>query len=424
MKIFKELIMKDFGWKLLSVAIATAMWFLVININQPVDNRNFTKTIVLENMQVLTDRGLTIANAEELESTRITIKVKSQRTALDRLSQNTDWLKASVDVTALEYAKSGDKVTLQVDVSMPGMYSGYTIVSKSPTIIEAHVEELASKKMKIDVAINGETESTMLSEAKLSQDVVTVSGAASAVARVSFVRGYVNVQDIALGAQLQVSLIPYDKDGAPVKGVVLDTNTITVGYDIYSTKFLSVQVNLLGEVMEGYELGETTTIPAQVEVMGAEDALQNLMYLQLTPIDISGQTSTITQNYPISDYLPEGVFVRDVSHVQVSVEILAKKGKTLLLDADKIKLENEDPTKNYTLKGTAIIPLHGEDELLEGITSYNIIATVDVQGMSAGEHRLLVNPQLPSGVTAGYGYIAVLVEDVVEINDDPSSGED
>lgn len=32
MKKFQELLTKDLGWKLLSIAIAATMWFMVINI--------------------------------------------------------------------------------------------------------------------------------------------------------------------------------------------------------------------------------------------------------------------------------------------------------------------------------------------------------------------------------------------------------
>jgi len=110
MKKFQEMLMKDLGWKLLSIAIAIIMWFMVININQPVDTRTYSKYITLENMDVLTDRGLTVRNADELISTKVNIKIKAQRTALDRLNQSNDWLQVSIDLGGLGSAMDGDKV--------------------------------------------------------------------------------------------------------------------------------------------------------------------------------------------------------------------------------------------------------------------------------------------------------------------------
>ena len=68
MKKFQELLTKDLGWKLLSIAIAATMWFMVINITQPVDTRSYSRPLTLENMDTLTSRGLTVGNAEELKN--------------------------------------------------------------------------------------------------------------------------------------------------------------------------------------------------------------------------------------------------------------------------------------------------------------------------------------------------------------------
>ena len=158
MKRFQELLMKDIGWKLLSVAIAAIMWFMVINITQPVDTRSYSRPLMLENLEALTSRGLTIGNAEELKSSKITVKVKAQRTALDRLTQNPDWITASVDLSELAYAVNGDTVALPVNVSVIQGGTTYAISSKSPAVVEARVETLATKEMSVEVEINGELE--------------------------------------------------------------------------------------------------------------------------------------------------------------------------------------------------------------------------------------------------------------------------
>ena len=130
MKKIQELICKDFGWKLLSVAIATILWFMVINIDQPVDTRGYNRPLSIENMETLTDRGLTVGNLEELKNTKITVKVKAQRTALDRLSQNPEWITAAVDLAELSSVVNGDTAALPVSVSIQGGNT-YGISSKN-----------------------------------------------------------------------------------------------------------------------------------------------------------------------------------------------------------------------------------------------------------------------------------------------------
>ena len=149
MKRFQELLMKDIGWKLLSVAIAAIMWFMVINIDQPIGTRDYSRPLSVRNIEVLTDRGLTIGNLEELKNTKITVKVKAQRTALDRLSQNPEWITAAVDLSELSYAVNGDVIALPVTVSIQGGNT-YGISSKSPAVVEVEVETMASKELPVE----------------------------------------------------------------------------------------------------------------------------------------------------------------------------------------------------------------------------------------------------------------------------------
>ena len=194
--------MKDLGWKLLSVAIATTMWFMVISINQPIDTRSYSTTLQLVGEETLTARGLTVANREALTNTKISIKVKAQRTALDRLSQRqADLISASVDLSDLTYAQDGDTITLPVETSVGGGATGYTVESKVPGSVEIQVETLAAKEFPLEVSLNGEvTEGTHLSTPKLIPETIMVKGAKSAVDSVVAVRLPVNAADASTAA--------------------------------------------------------------------------------------------------------------------------------------------------------------------------------------------------------------------------------
>ncbi|MDO4532051.1 MAG: YbbR-like domain-containing protein, partial [Bacillota bacterium] len=181
MKKFQEMLFKDIGWKLLSIAIATILWFMVINIDQPVDTRSYTRPLSLQNIEVLTDRQMTVGNLEELRATKVTIKVKAQRTALDRLSQNPEWLQASVDFSQLNHASIGDTISLPIDVSVQGGNT-YGISSKSPGTVEIVIEPLSQKEFPIELIMTGVLpEDVYLSEPTLSQNTVWVSGPASTI---------------------------------------------------------------------------------------------------------------------------------------------------------------------------------------------------------------------------------------------------
>ncbi|MBR5794081.1 MAG: hypothetical protein IKY28_05400, partial [Anaerotignum sp.] len=219
MKKFKEVLFKDFGWKLLSIAIATILWFMVINIDQPVDTRTYSRPLIIQNMEVLTNKGLTAGNLEELKNTKINVKVKAQRTALDRLNQNPEWITASVDFAELAYAVKGDVVALPVSVSVQGGNT-YGISSKTPAVVEVIVETMVSKEMPVEIKLNGSIEDgTYLSEPLLSAETVVVMGPASLVDSVTSVKAIVDAEKIEENPEVHAELICYNAEGVPVKGV-------------------------------------------------------------------------------------------------------------------------------------------------------------------------------------------------------------
>lgn len=413
MKRFQELLMKDLGWKLLSVAIATTMWFMVISINQPIDTRSYSTTLQLVGEETLTARGLTVANREELTNTKVSIKVKAQRTALDRLSQRqADLISASVDLSELSYAEDGDHITLPVDTSVGGGAAGYTVESRVPGSVEIQVETLAAKEFPLEISLNGEvTEDTHLSTPKLIPETVMVKGAKSAVDSVVAVRLSVNAADAVQQRDLQVKPVAYDKDGNTVSGVTFSVDTVTVSYSLNEAKQVPVQVSVTGSPAEGYHMGEVTCTPKTVSVIGAKEDLDKLNVISLDQIDVSGATSSISHTFQLADYLPEGVKLEEGSSSSVQVLVHVEKGeeKTVTVSSDQIHLINAQDGYQYHLPENITVAINGEAGLISGVEGSELTGQVDVSNLTEGEHTVTVDWSLPSGITAENSIITIEV---------------
>lgn len=405
--------MKDLGWKLLSVAIATTMWFMVISINQPIDTRSYSTTLQLVGEETLTARGLTVANREELTNTKVSIKVKAQRTALDRLSQRqADLISASVDLSELSYAEDGDHITLPVDTSVGGGAAGYTVESRVPGSVEIQVETLAAKEFPLEISLNGEvTEDTHLSTPKLIPETVMVKGAKSAVDSVVAVRLSVNAADAVQQRDLQVKPVAYDKDGNTVSGVTFSVDTVTVSYSLNEAKQVPVQVSVTGSPAEGYHMGEVTCTPKTVSVIGAKEDLDKLNVISLDQIDVSGATSSISHTFQLADYLPEGVKLEKGSSSSVQVLVHMEKGeeKTVTVSSDQIQLINAQDGYQYHLPESVTVAINGEAGLISGVEGSELTGQVDVSNLTEGEHSVTVDWSLPSGITAENSIITIEV---------------
>ena len=81
----KTFFSKNTGWKIASIFIAILLWFIVMNTLNPAETKTFSVPITLVNEMHLTENGYAVLNTEELTSTRVEIKVRATRAALDSL---------------------------------------------------------------------------------------------------------------------------------------------------------------------------------------------------------------------------------------------------------------------------------------------------------------------------------------------------
>lgn len=413
MKKLQELICKDFGWKLLSIAIATILWFMVINIDQPIGTRDYSRPLSIQNMDVLTDRGLTVGNLEELKNTKITVKVKAQRTALDRLSQNPEWITAVVDLSELSYAVNGDVIALPVSVSVQGGNT-YGISSKSPAVVEVSVETMASKELPVEVHLNGELEEgTYLSEPLLSAETVLVTGPSTLVKSVTSVRAAVEAEAIKENPDIITALTCYNASGIPVKGVSTDPEEIMVSYALHDMKQVPLQVEISGSPASGYEVGNIYCRPQYAALIGSAEALERIVSLQLDSINVSGLTTSTTRTFRLTDYLPEGVTLMDSNKdtVEVIVEISEQSQKQLTLPASGLKIIGQENGKDYILQGDAHITISGEGSALESVQADDLQGSIHVNGLSEGDHKVMIHAALPDGLIMNPSYITVTVKE-------------
>ena len=414
MKKLQELLCKDLGWKLLSIAIATILWFMVINIDQPIGTRDYSRPLSIRNIEVLTDRGLTIGNLEELKNTKITVKVKAQRTALDRLSQNPEWITAAVDLSELSYAVNGDVIALPVTVSIQGGNT-YGISSKSPAVVEVEVETMASKELPVEVYLNGDLdEGTYLSEPLLSAETVLVTGPSTLVDTVTSVRATVTAEDIEKTPDIMATLTCYNAAGMIVKGVFIDPEEIMVSYALHDMKQVPLQVEITGSPAPGYQVGNIYCRPQYAALIGSAEALDRIASLQLDSINVSGLTTSTTRTFHLMDYLPEGVTLMDESGkstVEVTVEISEQSQKQLTLPASGLKIIGQENGKEYILHGDAHITLSGDGPALESIQADDLQGSINVNGLSAGDHKVMIHASLPDGFLMNPSYITVTVKE-------------
>lgn len=424
MKRFQELLMKDLGWKLLSVAIAATMWFMVISINQPIDTRTYSTTLVLEGEESLAARGLTIANREELEEMKIGVKIKAQRTSLDRLSQRqAELISASIDLSALNYVESGDVLTLPVTTNIANGAAGYTVESKTPSSVDVKVETLVSKEFPVQISWNGETPSDMMQLAPiLSSKTVMVKGAQSLVNSVAVVRVFVNVADAQEHKDTVVTPVAYDKEGNTVRGVIFSEESITISYHrTQEEKEVPIVVDTTGTPAEGYHVVDINVAPQTVRINAAPEILQNIQSIPLNSIDVNHASANVTKTISLASYLPKGVSVIGQSSVQVTIYITKGEERQFDISSGQITVQNGKQDYTYTIPDGQMI-LMGRPEDLTKVQVSAITGKVDVANLEDGESTNIIEWMVPDGIQVVSSNITVTA--VSKAEEPPTEHED
>ena len=216
---------KDIGWKLLSLAIAVALWFMVINTENPLETRSYTASVQIQNEESLFERGYVVVNEDEINSTRVMVRLRGQRLALDTLSQSNTKVQAIVDLSNVIYSYNGEPVSVPVNIVIPSVVNNsFEILSKSVQSVTVDIQPYINKDFTVKPVVNYSDESSgELINAVTSPSTITAYGAKSVINSIAEVRASVTPE--VLENDMVMTAVPtaYDAEGNVVNNVTFSS---------------------------------------------------------------------------------------------------------------------------------------------------------------------------------------------------------
>jgi len=275
-------------------------------------------------------------------------------------------LKPGTHKVSLKY--NGSKVN-SVDYKLDPSTTSVTIYEKMSQSRTISKEILFENKLDSKYTIT---------DISFSRDEVYVKGAQYKLDKVATVKALVDVSKIENPNVGTTTL----KDIPLVK---VDA-TITIASP---SKEVPIRVIPEGEVVFGKAIDTITLSQNKVTIYGNEDVLSSISYLPVK-IDVGGLDSS--NNYNVNLSKPTGV--REISTPKVNIKVTLGDIKEKTISGVGIATKNlasgytahaaseKDSTLSVIVKGTS--------SNLKNITSDNISASVDLQGLSAGSHDVEV----------------------------------
>ena len=397
---------KDIGLKLISVIIAIGLWYMVINIENPIESKSITVNVTTTNLSYIEDMGYDIVNKDDLSSLQTTLKVRSNRLSLDRLVQSKDKITANLDFSKINTSElSEGKVYVKVDVTLPTIAgSNFEILSRNPDTFMFDVSEVVEESKPVEVLLSDEpTDEYIVSDFTTTPENVTLKGTKVALSELDKVAVTVSPNDFNTDGILYAEPQPLDKEGNVIPNITISPKEVIVKGGISKTKTVPIYLDTTGTLADGYVVSKFDYNPKEITVIGSEEALADFDKIILPSVDISGVNSNLTGEYLLNNFLSQGIMVNKGENGTLIFElsVSTKSTKQITIPAENISLSEDvppDTSVNYN-KEDINITVVGEETVLSSLTGNSIFATINISNLDEGTHIVEYTFNLPDGVT-------------------------
>ncbi|MCD7820467.1 MAG: hypothetical protein LUH07_15680 [Lachnospiraceae bacterium] len=409
----KHKITRNLPLKLLSVGIAFLIWLIVVNIDNPIKTKLFRDVkiqIINEDSVTEIDKAFDIVSEDT-----VVIKVTERRRILESLSSSDFTV-----IADMENLTEMNTVPLTVTCSNSAVtLDEITIVSSS---MKVELEQIQESEFAVTVETSGTPESgyevgtTEVVEGK----TVQIAGPESLLEKIGQVTATVSVNGIFTDQRLTSTLTIYDKNGDALSetqmsrlqikdssGVLLSDNEVTVDVELWKILYeVPIEIETSGTSENGYEVTGVSTVPATVNLVGTDEALEEIDTIVVgSPVSVAGATETFTQEVDLSETLNELEDVRLAqgvdSTVSVTIQVEHSGDQTVQIALSSLTVTNrpDDMVLTFSPADAISVTVHADDEE-STIQVSEIQASIDLSVCtSAGDYEIPVEIELPDGYT-------------------------
>lgn len=391
MKKWKELLVNNWGLKLISLTIAFALWFVVISVNDPVDQKSFANIKVnLINTELLTDKEKVY---EVLEGTNQLRSVTFEAPKSIR-----EKIEASDIIAEADFNDMTSTDTVPIKFYCPKYSNDVTDIEGNFSYVKLRVEKKVSKWIDIKYTQIGEVmEGYVISNISLDQNRLEITGPASKVAEVSKAVVDVNVSDIANDIYTKGSIQLCDVNGKSLNydSITANVDRVNVKVGVFPTKEIPVEYNIMGTPENGYvQTGEVETEIKQVIVAGPSSVLNNTNALVVSEneLDITGATGNVVKDINLRKLLPTGMIFKDKSFdgkSEVTIFIEKQAEAELQVTRQNLQITNKPANKVIEYPEGVQIPslkLRGLERYVSTVTEESLRGIVDVGAWMQEQH--------------------------------------
>ena len=416
----------NLGLKIIAFIFAVFLWFIVVNLDNPVGSSTFRDIPVqILNEDIIKSAG----EVYQVEGDQtVTVVVYATREVRQKLTS--DNIVATADIKQID--STGRLVPIEVSISG---FSGENITAEAvPRHLTIQREKSGKKVLPLTVDTDGIglADGYMLGDATVKPDQVTITGAESVLAQVDrAVAQTGDVDGISEDTVLSANLVLYDANGNELNQSQIENNLgkngLSVSVEVLRVKSIPVVFDVTGAPAEGYKYTGCTSTPESVQVCGKSEDIDKMSEIDVPAslIDISGASESVEMTVDIKPYLPEEVELVDENSANVTVTVKIEEEGTLSIDfmVSSIKLNNlaENLQVSYEPDAEITLRFTGDEDLLDTLDISNAVSVDLGDYDEPGTYDVPVRVNLPAGISLD-GQVSVrLILEEKTTEDNPGS---
>lgn len=237
----KDKLKNNLGLKIVAIIFAVLLWWIVVNIDDPIDTKQYVVNVSVTNTEVITNAGKSFQILDDTNS--VTVTIKGRRKVLDEIK--TSYIVATADLREMQDS------SVPIRLKVVGYEGDYETATAYPQNMQVRVENTQKKTFPITAVSTGNPrDGYVVGTMTSSPQTVDISGPESMVAKINKVVAKVDVSEISADTTIETELIYYDAAENRIDKSLLssncDKNGVTVNVDIWHTKKVSLNFDTSG----------------------------------------------------------------------------------------------------------------------------------------------------------------------------------
>lgn len=383
------LITNNIGLKILAVIVSLGLWFVVNNINDPLETMPFNNIPVeILNEDLITNSGKVY---EIIDNTgTVNVRVTGKRSVLRYITKEN--IRAVADMGELTFMN-----TVGIEVSSTRNNSELEFKTNIDSV-KLSIEDMKRIQMIINTSTSGDpAEGYIVGSVTPSQNIVRLSGPESLIDQIDHIEAVASIDGYSSDINTNVELKLYDVEGNEIKSnsIKLNISTVNVAVTILATKEVPLEYSITDEPEQGYIAnGTIMSEPETVVIAGRKSVLDAVTRIVVSDpaLSLEGKTDDVTSMINIKKYLPAGTQLADSGfsgNVNVKIEVEPIETKELSIPSRNFAVgfgSHEKPENlnaaisEFEDKDNARfrVRISGTKEAVDAVDEESVIGVVDM----------------------------------------------